>query len=179
MFMQTLMNLDAMAMLWIQDNLRSELLSPLMIFVTSLGNGGVIWIVAALAMIRVPQYRKGGYMVIAVLIVSLLINNLMIKNMVDRPRPWVNIDRLDILIKKPRDFSFPSGHTASSFASAIIINRTVQGWMGIAALVLAIGIGVSRMYIGVHYPSDVLAGMISGILIAMLIWHLVETRALF
>ncbi len=118
-------------------------------------------------------------MVIAVLLISLLINNLMIKNMVDRPRPWVNIERLHILIKKPRDFSFPSGHTASSFASALIINRTVQGWIGIAAMILAVGIGLSRIYIGVHYPSDVLAGMVSGLMIAMLIWHLVETRALF
>ena len=94
---------------------------------------------------------------------SLIINNLILKNLIARIRPYEIINGLVPLIEKPTDYSFPSGHTGSSFAAACILYRKLPKRFGIPALILAILIGFSRLYLGVHYPSDVLCGIISGV----------------
>lgn len=94
---------------------------------------------------------------------SLIINNLILKNLIARIRPYEIINGLVPLIEKPTDYSFPSGHTGSSFAAACILYRKLPKRFGIPALLLAMLIGFSRLYLGVHYPSDVLFGIISGV----------------
>lgn len=101
------------------------------------------------------------------LIGSLLVNNLVLKNAVARIRPYEVITNLHILIEKQKDLSFPSGHTGSSFAAAVILYKELPKKIGVPALVFALFIAISRLYVGVHYPSDVIAGAVTGTLIAL------------
>ena len=156
--------LDGSILLFIQEQLRTPLLTPIMYFITSLGNAGILWILISLLLLADKRTRKTGYMSFAALSVSLLINNLLLKNMVRRIRPYETVRGLTLLVKKPWDFSFPSGHTGSSFASAVVLYRRLPRKAGVPALLLAGLIGLSRLYVGVHYPSDVLAGMFTGII---------------
>ena len=107
--------------------------------------------------------KKTALMCAAAMLVSLVINNFVLKNVVGRTRPYEVVQGLIPLIGKPRDYSFPSGHTASSFAAAWVLFWRLPKRFGIPARLLAGLIGVSRLYVGVHYPTDVLVGMISGI----------------
>lgn len=152
-------------LLMIQEHVRNGILTPFFLFITTLGDAGFIWIVSALISLCFKKTRKTGIAVIIALCLSLLINNLILKNLIVRIRPYEVIEGLQILIPKQSDFSFPSGHTGSSFAAAIVFYRCMGKKYGIAAIILAVLIAFSRLYIGVHYPTDVLAGMITGIAI--------------
>ena len=98
---------------------------------------------------------------------SLVFNNMIVKNIVARPRPYRMIEALSILIPEPGEYSFPSGHTSSSFAAGVVLYLMLPKKYGIPAMVLAFLIGISRLYVGVHYPTDVLGGMVMGTLIAV------------
>lgn len=113
--------------------------------------------------IDIGTFGRAGGMGLLSLLFSLLVNNLFLKNLVERSRPFDVIQALTPLIPRPHDFSFPSGHTASSFAAAGVFFRRLPRRLGVPALILAAFIGVSRLYVGVHYPSDVLFGMLSGL----------------
>lgn len=150
-------------LLFIQDSVRCSVLTPFFVFVTRLGDRGFIWIMFSLLLLLSPKTRKAGCMGLLSLLFSLLVNNLFLKNLVERSRPFDVIQELTPLIPRPHDFSFPSGHTASSFAAAGVFFRNLPRRLGVPALILAALIGVSRLYVGVHYPSDVLFGMLSGL----------------
>lgn len=160
---EALVNTEKDILLFIQDAIRNPVMTPFFIGVTKLGDGGAIWIVLAVVLLIPKKTRKVGWMMVLSLLGSLVINNLLLKNLVARMRPFETIDNLIPLIAKPTDYAFPSGHTASSFAAAGILYRKLPKGFGILALLLAIFIGFSRLYVGVHYPSDVLCGMISGV----------------
>ena len=161
--MEWIANLDAYILLFIQESIRNPVLTPLFTVITVLGNGAVIWILIALGMAASRRTRQTALTCAVALLVSLLINNMVLKNIVGRIRPYDTIEGLVPLIGRPRDYSFPSGHTASSFAAAWVLFRRVPKRFGIPALTLAGLIGISRLYLGVHYPTDVLFGIISGI----------------
>ncbi|WP_251206350.1 phosphatase PAP2 family protein [Acetatifactor aquisgranensis] len=161
--MDWIINLDAGILLFIQETIRNPVLTPLFAAVTVLGNAAVVWILISLGMSASRKTRKTALMCAVALLVSLLINNMVLKNIVGRIRPYEAIAGLVPLIGKPRDYSFPSGHTASSFAAAWVLFRRLPRRFGIPALMLAGLIGISRLYLGVHYPTDVLFGVISGI----------------
>ena len=166
--LETLLNLDGGFLLFLQDSIRNPILNSIMIFITSLGNGGMIWIAATLLLLIPKKTRKVGIMSGAALLLSLLINNNLIKNIVQRPRPFVTFTDLQIIIPTPSEFSFPSGHTSSSFAAAAVFYRHLPKRLGIPSVVLAGLIGFSRLYVGVHYPTDVIAGVVMGILLSYL-----------
>jgi len=155
--------MESNILLLIQEVIRNPVFTPFFIWITKLGDKGMIWILLAL-LLQIPQKtRKTGYMLFVALIGSLLINNMLLKNLVGRARPYTVIKGLIPLIKGPVDYSFPSGHTGSSFAAAWVLYRKLPKKYGILAVVLASLIAISRLYVGVHYPSDILFGMISGI----------------
>ena len=164
--LEALLNLDGGFLLFLQESVRNPVLNRMMIFITSLGDWGIIWIVATLVLLIPKKTRKVGLMSAAALLGSLIINNHIIKNLVQRPRPFVTFTDIQILIPTPSEFSFPSGHTASSFAAAAVFYRFLPKQLGIPAVVLAGLIGFSRLYVGVHYPTDVLAGMLMGVLLS-------------
>lgn len=161
--MEWITRLDAGTLLFIQDTIRNPVLTPVFMAITVLGNGAAVWILMSLGMAASGKTRKTALMCAAALLVSLLINNILLKNMVGRIRPYDAIEGLIPLIGKPRDYSFPSGHTGSSFAAAWVLYRRLPKRLGIPALALAGLIGISRLYLGVHYPTDVLFGVLSGI----------------
>lgn len=161
------MALDGNSLLWIQDALRNVWLTPVMIGVTSLGNGGTIWLIISMLLLSVKKTRYIGIMSLMALLGSYIISNLLLKNIIARIRPYEVVIGLQQLIEKPGDFSFPSGHTSSSFAAAIILYKELHKGYGIPAMILATLIGSSRLYLGVHYPSDVICGALIGSIIAL------------
>ena len=172
--LDTLLNLDGGFLLFLQESVRNPILDNLMIFITSLGNGGMIWIVATIALLIPKKTRKAGIMSAAALLGSLIINNNIVKNIVQRPRPFVTFTDLQIIIPTPSEFSFPSGHTSSSFAAAAVFYRHLPKKIGLPSVILAGLIGFSRLYVGVHYPTDVIAGVLMGILLSYLAEYLVN-----
>lgn len=164
--LDSLLLLDGNILLFIQEFLRNPLLTPIMKAITTLGNNGLIWILLTLLLLAIPSTRRVGCMLTAALLGTLIINNIILKNLVARTRPYEVIEGLTYLVKKPTDFSFPSGHSGCAFAAACIMFRRLPGKYGVPALILAIVISLSRLYVGVHYPSDVLFGIISGIVIS-------------
>lgn len=172
--LERLLDLDGEILLFIQEAVRNPVLDPVMKLITTLGNAGIIWILITLLLLIMPRTRRIGCMSACALLITLLFNNILLKNLVARIRPYHVIEGLQPLVKKPREFSFPSGHAGSSFASACILFRKLPKKYGIWALVLAALISVSRIYVGVHYPTDILAGVITGILYSYLGQWLVE-----
>ena len=162
-------NLDSNILLWIQEYLRFPLLTKIFIIITKTGDKGFIWIVLGLLLLCFIKTRKVGIIMLIALFCSFLINNVWIKNWIARMRPYEFVNGLEKLIEHQKDFSFPSGHTASSFAAAVVIFMTLPRKYGVLALGYASLIAFSRLYVGVHYPSDILVAIISGSLIAIAI----------
>ncbi len=165
--MEALFQLDGNILLWIQEYIRNDFLTPIFKFITTLGDAGMIWIAIAVILLFVKQYRKVGLMVGGSLLGSLVFNNGLIKNLVARPRPYRMIEALTIIIPEPGEFSFPSGHTSSSFAAGVVLYLMLPKKYGVPAMILAFLIGISRLYVGVHYPTDVLGGMVMGTVLAV------------
>ena len=156
------------------QTIHTPLLDKILAFITSLGNAGIIWIMLAVVLLILPKTRKAGIIVAAALLMDLILCNLILKNLVARVRPYDVNTAIAILIKKPLDFSFPSGHTAASFAAmtALFLAKMKKAW--IAALILAVLIAFSRLYFYVHYPTDVLGGAVVGILSGIIGYTIVE-----
>lgn len=151
---------------FIQTHMRNNFLDILMPQVTRLCDNAEIWIAAALILILFKKYRGVGVSVIIALLLSLIIGNMWLKPLFARPRPfYANTDIL-LLIPAPPDFSFPSGHTMSSFAAATVILAGNKR-LGIPAVIFAAVIAFSRMYLYVHYMSDIIAGMLIGVVFGM------------
>lgn len=165
---------DINILLYIQDVIRNDVLTPFFRVVTGLGNAGFIWIVISILLLFSEKTRKTGIISIVALLMSLCINNFILKNLVARTRPYDAYGALVPLVAKPMDFSFPSGHSGSSFSSAGVFVRKLPKPIGILLFVLAVLIALSRLYVGVHYPSDVIAGTIIGILISYMAEFAVE-----
>lgn len=144
------------------QTLQTPWLNVLFMIITTLGNGGIIWIISALIIYFKRDKRSGSAMIIA-LLMCLLIVNLLVKPIVARARPFTVNTSIDLLISAPTDYSFPSGHTCASFACvfALFFNHD-KLWK--PAALLATLIAISRLYLYVHYPTDVLAGFIFGLI---------------
>ena len=175
-FLQSVQNLDGEILLQIQQHLRTDMLTPFMKSVTFLGNGGWFWILCAVVLLAIPKTRKTGYAAVLSLIFGVIVTNLLLKNIVARPRPFAEIEALIPLIAKPTDFSFPSGHTTASFAVALVMLRMLPKKIGIPAVVLAALVAFSRLYLGVHYPTDVLAGFVIALVGSTLSVWIVRTK---
>jgi undecaprenyl-diphosphatase len=156
-------NLDNSILLYIKNNMHGPILDKAMVIITSLGNEGAIWIVIAGFLIINKKYRKIGLMVLGALILSTILGEGILKHLVQRIRPSADIPAVNLLIPKPLSYSFPSGHTTSSFAVAGVLAKYLKKYAfifwGVASL-----IAFSRLYLYVHYPTDVLAGIILGLI---------------
>lgn len=155
-------------LLFIQDNIRQPWLNPIMVVITSLADSGLIWAVVCFTLFLIPKTRKLGTMCCFAFLFMVILNNLTIKMIVDRTRPFVVVKNLVPLGRIPSDSSFPSGHTASSFAVATVILCRTKLRIGIPCMILAVLISLSRLYVGVHYPTDVLVGFLVGIICAFI-----------
>ena len=143
-------------------------------YITSMADTGIIWIIIAVILLIFRKTRKAGFMMGLALIMGLVVGNLTLKPLIARIRPYdVNPDVV-LLINKLHDYSFPSGHTLASFEGAGVLMLTYRKKLGYPALVLAIIIAFSRMYLYVHYPTDVLAGLILGLVFAFASYKIVN-----
>jgi len=165
--MEAIFNFDAGILLWIQDNVRAAFATPVVNLITHLGDKGIFWILLTLALLIFKKTRRIGLTCMISMIIGLAVTNIVIKNWVARIRPYELIEGLERIIEAQKDFSFPSGHSTNSFACAWVVFRMTEKKYGVPALVLAILIALSRLYVGVHYPTDVLAGAAIGIVCAI------------
>jgi len=170
---------DGQFLIWLQENVRSDFLTPIMKLITHLGDKGLFWILTAFVLLIFKKTRPLGIMAGMALVFSVLINNVMIKPNVGRIRPYEVVDGLKLLIEKQHDPSFPSGHSGASLAAAVVYLVKGPKKIGIPAIILALLIAFSRLYVGVHYPTDVIAGIITGTccaIISIMIWSIVSKR---
>ena len=172
--MEWLFHLDASLLLWIQENLRVSWLTPFFKQITKLGNVGWFWIFLTVILLMIPKQRRTGAMCAASLVGSVIVNNLFLKNVVARTRPYEVVEGLIRLIEKQSDYSFPSGHTAASFTAAMALYLAGENKMWKPALVLAVLIAFSRLYLYVHYPTDILGGIITGCIAAYIGYRVEE-----
>ena len=147
---------------FIAEHMHSGVLDYLMPIVSGLGDLGIFWIVLALVLLSLPQDRARGAQVGLAVLLSGIVCNLLLKNLVARPRPFEFQPLLDLIVAAPHDFSFPSGHTTASFAAATVL--MLSGWKAApVAVLVAVLIAFSRLYLNVHFPTDVLAGVLTGV----------------
>lgn len=144
--------------------------------VTKLGDEGIFWIILTLILLLIPRTRKYGMVMAVALILELVFCNMLLKNLVARTRPYDLNTGIEIIAKKPRDYSFPSGHTAVSFAAtfALYFSNAKKWW--IISLILSIMIAISRLYLYMHFPTDVLAGVVMGILCGYMAYYILNRK---
>ena len=159
---------------WFQT-LHTPVLDKVMVFITSLGNAGIIWIVMTIVFLLIPKMRKTGAVMAAALIIDLLLCNVILKNLVARTRPYDVNTGVQLLVSRLHDYSFPSGHTAAAFASVTALHLAGEKKLWKPVLVLACLIGISRLYLYVHYPTDVLGGVFAGVISGYLGYRFVQT----
>ena len=161
------MALDWGILHWIQNNISCPFLDAVVPKLTMLGNAGIIWILAGVLLLCTKKYRRQGALVLMGLLAGLLVGNVALKHLVARSRPcWLD-PSVQLLIATPTDYSFPSGHTLSSTIAATILTKTDRRF-GYVAIPLAVLIALSRLYLYVHFPSDVFAAALLGLLIGEL-----------
>lgn len=170
---------DRQFLLFLQEHVRNSALDPIMKTVTMLGNAGWFWLVLIAVLLIFRKTRKIGLASLTAIVVNFVINNLLIKNLVSRMRPYEAVLGLERIIEKQSEYSFPSGHTSTAFAVSCMILFMLpkeKKWIGIIFLVLAAVISFSRLYVGVHYPTDVIAGALGGFLISLVLYLLIFRR---
>lgn len=152
---------------FIREHMTNPFLDKIMPPITHLGSAGLIWIIICLVLLILKKYRRCGITVAIALILCLIVCNIILKPLIARVRPYDINTLIEIIIEKPTDFSFPSGHTTASFAAAAAILLCKKKLLGCASLLLAVLIAFSRLYLYVHFPSDVISGAILGTLLAV------------
>ena len=199
--MDSFTQFDGNLLIGIQHALNADWLTPIMKSITLLGEAGIFWIILCLVLIIVKRTRRLGLICAFSLLFTFVICNLILKPTVDRVRPWVTFQMVNAMLPPPGDASFPSGHSANSMGPAwafFLATMPVKtssgrsydrvrclGWKGegapphtmhklsIAAVVLAVLIGISRLYLGMHYPSDVVCGLLIGMITATVVFAVI------
>lgn len=164
----SIQTIDNFILLFIKDNMHGAIMDKVMVIITYLGNGGMTWIIIAALLMINKKYRKIGFIALGALILSTILGEGILKHLVKRIRPSADIPAVNLLIAKPLSYSFPSGHTTSSFAVAGVLAKYFKKY-ALEIFSVAFLIAFSRLYLYVHYPTDVIAGIIIGILCSKLI----------
>ena len=146
----------------IQRGLQSSTLDFLMPAITALGNSGLIWIILGLVLLLRKPWRRMGMVLLVALLLEAVLCNVILKNLFAVPRPFEG-QEMTLLIPAPQDYSFPSGHTGAAFATvSALFFIGMRRWY--LVLIPAVVIAFSRLYLYVHYPSDVVGGIVVGII---------------
>ena len=177
--------MDGDLLLFIQEYIRNDFLDPIMIFITHTGDYGILCIAVAFILILIPKTRILGHLTGFSIGIEFIINNVLIKNLVARIRPYEVIEDLILMIEPQPDYSFPSGHTGVTFAFAgVMLYALIYGIDGglsktkgyrlatLGTLLYAVLLAFSRLYVGVHYPTDVLGGLFIGLISGCAGYHI-------
>ena len=163
--LELIQRLDEQALRWIAETLRTPVMDKVFSLYTFLGNGGWAFVLLGLILLFFRSTRKAGVSSLAAMLLGLLVTNLTLKPLVSRPRPWVVMENFTTLVTSSDLNSFPSGHTCVAFAFGVALCAVLpQKWAKAAALIAAALMGFSRLYVGVHFPSDVIVGALVGTL---------------
>lgn len=169
-FFNFVTQIDIAILNFIREFLRCTFFDVTMTFLSAIGEGGIVWIVISLIMLFFRKTRSWGIMLLLAMLLGYLIGEVAVKNIVCRVRPCYIVD-IQMIVSKPGSYSFPSGHSCSSFAAATVLLKMNKRF-GIPAFILASLIAFSRLYNYVHYPTDVLCGIILGVLCALIVCYL-------
>jgi undecaprenyl-diphosphatase len=161
--------LDNYILCAIKKYVQNKYLDILMPIITTMGNLGFIWIMVAVVLLLDKPYRLIGDIVILTLIISTIVGEGVVKHIVRRVRPCNQQNNVSLLIARPISYSFPSGHTLSSFAVEEVLSMYFTQYK-LIFITIAFLIALSRLYLYVHYPTDIIAGIIVGILCSKLIF---------
>ena len=162
-YLQSIRNFDASFMNWIQTHVKTDFMDRAMLFFTKLGDRGAIWIIYAVICACSAGLRQVSMNLTMCVTTSAFLGNFAIKPIFHRIRPCNADHSRRLLLERPGDSSFPSCHTMTSFAAAVVTAWQAGGLLGVTSLVFASMISFSRVYLYMHYQSDVLAGMAFGI----------------
>lgn len=162
---------EANFLVWIQENLRQPILTVFFNLITVIGDKGIGFIIFAIFLFCLKKTRRYGTYFCASVAINVLLVNVILKNLFERTRPF-NLPAMEGILNPaawdiPSSFSFPSGHTAIAFATAIVAYFCLKKRYAILLTVLAVLVAFSRLYLGVHYPTDVLGGALAGSLAAV------------
>lgn len=171
--MELIQHFDHSVLMFIHNNLLNPILDFIFPIITKLGSGGAIWIVFSIILIAIKKYRKYGVMILLSLVVYLIVGSSIIKPLVARPRPFMELDFINLIIKEPSGYSFPSGHSMIAFSAAVIL-LFMNKKIGIIGIIAASIIAFTRVYLFVHYPSDIIAGAILGVVAGILSYKIVN-----
>ena len=169
--------IDNFILLFIAHTMHSPFLDKLMVFFTTLGNSSQLWLTLAIVLLLTRKDRRWGILLCLALFLEALLCDGILKPLIARERPFTELTGYKPLINPPISYSFPSGHTMSSFTAATILYYR-QKSSGIFFYTVAALIGFSRIYLFVHYPSDVLGGIVLGILLAYLLVKISKYQSL-
>lgn len=158
---------------FIQNHLRCRFLDFLMPLITKLGDKGIAGIILVVILLMFKKTRKIGLTAGISIILGFIFGNIILKNVVARIRPYDLNREITLLIYKLKEYSFPSGHTLVAFECATSVALYNKKW-GTFVIVLAVLVALSRLYLYVHYPTDVLAGAALGVIIALVAKQIVE-----
>lgn len=167
-FFETITSFDSAVLVWLQTVMQSAFCDNVMAFFSILGEKGIFWLSIGCVMLFFKKTRATGAMLIAAVAFGFLIGEVCLKNIICRPRPFEVNPNIRLNISPPSGYSCPSGHSCSSFAAAVVLTAKNKK-LGIPALLIAVLIAFSRLYNGVHYPSDVLFGIMLGVASAITI----------
>lgn len=175
--MPMIQNIDFMILDFIQLHFKSELLDQPLLIISLLGNKGAVWLALALLLLLIPHLRKGGLLLFYGLALDYILCNLLLKNFVQRARPCDIRIVSDMLLSCPSDFSFPSGHTMAAFVCSRILLH-IDKRLGFFAYIFAFLTAFSRLYLYVHFPSDVIAGALLGTMLGVFVTSFAEKKPL-
>lgn len=161
------MNWELSFLHMLQD-IENPILDGIMAVLSTLGNAGLFWIMVGVVLLIPKKYRKLGIQVLAAMLLTFIVGNLVLKNIIHRPRPYVVDPTLIPRVRKPSEYSFPSGHTMNGITAALTLFLNDKR-IGIPAIVLALLIAFSRIYNLVHFQTDIIGGMVIGICSAIFV----------
>lgn len=164
-----MLSVDGQILLFIQEHIRNAVCDVFFAGITHLGDAGIFWIVLTIVLLCFKQTRRAGIFSACALLGSLIVNNILLKNIFGRVRPYEVVTGLQCIVAPAVDASFPSGHTGASFASAVSMYDQLPKKYVMLLMILAALIAFSRLYVGIHYPTDVLGGLVTGIGIGLIV----------
>lgn len=170
-----LSNLDQTIFFFVQKNFHFPILDKIMILATVTGNKGLIWILISLWLFIHKKTRHIGIITLLALTLSVIMGEGLLKHIVQRPRPYADFSLAHLLVDKSTTYSFPSGHTATSFAAAYALSKYIKKF-SLVIWTIAITIAFSRLYLFLHYPSDIVAGVVLGLICGKAASYLYESK---